>query len=346
MPLKPGQKKAIDIKVKVQKIKGLQDALKKANEYQAAMDRYSYATPAMTKSIKEKVDALRKEIEREYNILKSEIATLKQQHAKANKGGTSAKVDEFVKKLAKECSQIIPLYRKTNRVLLRGTKSGPQVYIGRSWANRKTKDSKQGLQTSFDIYLKSKGFKSLRSNSIFTTTDMDQADGYGDVYYIYPKNGFAYHWYEEQTDLVLDDPSQVYSIDKMETIIDSASDWYEKKYKKETPDRLYQFEEYDKPEKLIAMLQKVGYPKAKGLTAASFIDGAGIRLEIAPTQKNLPQALERGGEVCITGEYYAIEVGSSIASYLHKKLKIETEWDNEDMGHGGNPVDDADDEYF
>ena len=334
MPLKPGQKK--EIKVKVQKIQGLQAALKKAKEYEAAMDRYAYATPSMTDSIKKKVDALKAEIQKEYNILKSEIATIKQQHAKDNKGATDG-VDKLAKTIAKECSQIIPLYRKTKLALLRGMDNSTTAFVGRSWENRKTKDSDHKLQAYFDMYLKSQGFKALRSNSIFTTTDESQANEYGEIYYIYPKNGFAYHWYTEQTDLVIDDPGQVFNTDKLSMLIDNAIEWYERKFDKVAPAALDNLDNYDDPIKTIKVLQKIGYPKAAKLTPAAFIDGPGIRLDIGPTQKNLLAGLKEGGEVCIAGEYYAIRAGSSVARGVNKALGLK-------LTNGADDYSDVEDE--
>ena len=347
MPLKPGQKK--EIKIKVEKIKGLQAALQKAREYEDAMNRYSTITPGMSNSIKTKINTLKTEIQKEYKALKAEVDAIKKNAAKS-KTGPNKQLDALVKTMAKECSQILPLYKKTKKILLRGSQGGQNAYVGRSWQNRKTKDSDHKLQAWFDLYLKSQGFKALRSNSIFTTTDYDQAVEYGEVYYIYPKNGFAFHWYENETDLVIDNAEQVFSTDKMETMLDAASDWYEKKYKKESPDALYQFDDYENPAKLITLLQKYKYPKAAKLKPESFIDGPGIRYEIGPTQKNLPAALKRGGEVCIAGEYYAIRQGTKLAQYINKALGIKSEWDDDEYNNEwddgySNPVDDADDGY-
>jgi hypothetical protein len=345
MALKPGQKKNLDIQLKVKKIKGLQDALHKAQEYESALARYSYATPAMSKSIKDKVNALKAEIQKEYNVLKAEIATLKQKNAKVN-GGNYKQVDALVKRIAKDCSQVLPYYKKTKKILLRGTQHGDmKAYEGRSWENRKAKDSSRHLQVAFDTYLKSQGFKALRSNSIFTTTALFQADEYGVLYFIYPKNGFAFHTYSEVDDLVLDDPGQVFNTDKMNMLCDDASDWYERKYNKDAPSSLYDFDDYDKPEKLIAILQKIGYPKAKNLKVESFIDGPGIRLDIGPTQKNFSLALKNGNEVCIAGEYYAIKAYSSLAKYVNNKLGLKP--DNIDLDDDDDPIgDDNDDSEF
>lgn len=345
MPLKPGQKQ--EIKIKVEKIKGLQAALAKSTEYITAMSKLSNPNPAFSKSLQDKVKALRNEIEKEYNILKSEIATMKQQNAKNNKGASDGP-DKLVKAIAKECSQVIPVYKKTKKVLLRGTNTDMRAFVGRSRNNRQTKDSDIDVQAVFDAYLKSQGFKALRSNSIFTSTDFNQAGSYGDVYFIYPKNGFAFHWYEETDDLVLDSWGQVYNFDKMEAWWEDAMDWYERKHNKDAPEslRAYDFD-LNGPKKLVAMLQKIGYPKAAKLTTEHFIDGAGIKLDIAPTQKNFGTALKNGGEVCIAGEYYAIKANTELATYINKKLGIKvTNYDIDDDYEDTSPEFKNDDDYI
>lgn len=330
MPLKPGQKQ--EIKIKVEKIKGLQTALKKAKEYEAAMANYSHPNPTFSKNIQDKIKALKSEIEKEYNLLKSEIATLKQQNAKNNKGAEGGP-DKLVKAIAKECSQVIPVYKKTKRILLRGTDTDMRAFVGRSRNNRQTKDSNQDVQAVFDAYLKSQKFKALRGNSIFTSTDFNQAGSYGEVFFIYPKNGFAFHWYEETDDLVLDSWGQVYNFDKIESLWEDGATWYEKKYpNKDLAASLQNYDmDNDGPAKLIAILQKLGYPKAAKLTPAHFIDGPGIRLDIAPTQKDFATALKNGGEVCIAGEYYAIKANTELATYINKQLGIKvTNYDIDD----------------
>jgi hypothetical protein len=66
------------------------------------------------------------------------------------------------------------------------------------------------VQEMIDGWMKENGFKALRSNSFFVTGDYEQAMKYGNVYVIFPKDGFYYTWFEGTKDLFnhLDDELQ------------------------------------------------------------------------------------------------------------------------------------------
>jgi hypothetical protein len=320
MSLKPGQIK--DLKVKFEKLKGLEaleKRLKALNDTRYHFDSLDTKTSGALSFAKKEFDVVFKKVKDEIDKTKQEIMAL--QNTKAAKNPA---LDKLVKTMAKECSQAITAYRKAQAVLVRGSKGKPDAFIGRSWNNREPKDSDSDAQKIYDIALKSMGFKSLRSNSIFTTADTDQASGYGDTYYIFPKNGFAFHWTRGNPDLVLDSIGEVLDIGKIEDITVDVENWYASKYKKSLN---WKYEDpYDAAYDIAGFLKtlaKLKYPKAKSITLNKLINFEFIKNELEATNKDFLSAIESGGEVMIAGEYYAISTESKLGEYILNALKIE-----------------------
>jgi hypothetical protein len=114
------------------------------------------------------------------------------------------KAGEILKTIEQECSTILGLNKKTQKFLLSGMTDRGAAFSGVTKTNRKPKDSDPELTAKFDDYLRELNFKALRSNSIFVSTDLDQADMYGDIYLIFPKNNQFHYTYTKQKDIVLD----------------------------------------------------------------------------------------------------------------------------------------------
>lgn len=307
MPLKPGQRK--EIAVKFQKAKELVRAFNRLSDKEFDLE----LTDKKEKELKQK-------------LLKA-IADLKAEIAYHQKNAGNPKVDAFVQKIETECSEIVSVYRKSKEVLMRGVKGGTSMvaFQGRSWNDRRPLDSDKMLQQIYDLYLKSKGFKALRSNSIFTTTNFYQAAGYGKVYFIFPKNGFSFHWCTERSDVQLNDPEQLIRTDLTNDVAEDADDWYYEKYGKSS--KIWNI--YDDPIRLLAELEKIKYPKKYKLI--DLIDRAGIKHDFGPTEKNLSAALKSGHEVVVSGEYYAVKVDSELAKYVLNILGIKVDLDNGDV---------------
>jgi hypothetical protein len=321
MPLKPGQIK--DLKVKVEKLKGLEALEKKLsdlNDTRFQFDNMYLQKSNTLKFAMKEFDAVILKVKNEIEKTKQEIATL-QSSAKTTKNPI---LDKLVKSIAKDCSQVIAVYRKTKEVLVRGTNGKPKAFMGRSWNNREPKDSDSDAQRIYDAALKSMGFSALRSNSIFTTTDVDQASNYGNVYYIFPKNGFAFHWTPGNPDLVIDSVGEVLDIDAITEIIDDVEYWYERKYNKSLSWHYRDpYEAAYEIEKFIAAVAKLKYPKAKSVSLKKLINWDFIKIDLEATNKDFAGAVKSGHEVMITGEYYAIDAESELADYILKSLKIE-----------------------
>lgn len=318
MPLKPGERK--DLKVEIQKLKGLKELERKISDLKSAMSGLSYGKLNVSAKLKKEFAALEAKVQNEIDETNVEIVKLKNNQPKAN-----AALIKLAKTIAKECSQALGQYRKTKLILLRGIGSNvPSAFVGRSWNNRETKDSSQRLQEIYDEVLKSKGFKALRGNSIFTTTDDSFASSYGDLYYIFPKNGSNYTWNKFNKDLVLESIDQVLDIGAFEEIVVNVENWYEKKYKKELRwkyedpyEAMYDLDGFFKT------LKKLKYPK--NITLLDVVAWDYIKNDIGPTATNFAAGLESGNEMMISGEYYAIEFGSEIAEQLLELLKLEPE---------------------
>lgn len=118
------------------------------------------------------------------------------------------KAGEILKTIEQECSTILALNKKTQKFLLSGMTDRGAAFSGVTKTNRKPKDSDPELTAKFDDYLRELNFKALRSNSIFVSTDLDQADMYGDVYLIFPKNNQFHYTYTKQKDIVLDEHAE------------------------------------------------------------------------------------------------------------------------------------------
>jgi hypothetical protein len=120
-----------------------------------------------------------------------------------------------------ECSIILSAMEETNTCLYRGVKNKsywynlysnktPEIFLGKTRDNRKSLSGSSKFQKAFDTELVKRGFKALRSNSIFCTTADVQAIHYGKLYVILPLNGFKYTWSPRINDLisVVNDPPE------------------------------------------------------------------------------------------------------------------------------------------
>lgn len=118
-------------------------------------------------------------------------------------GGFYATADKYLKLVERDCSQALAAMTQSERFLYRGLKDKrspqgpietPNAFRGAPHANRKSKDTFPALQIDVDNLLKKAGFAALRSNSIFVTSDPNQASEYGELYLVFPVDGFNMLW--------------------------------------------------------------------------------------------------------------------------------------------------------
>lgn len=108
--------------------------------------------------------------------------------------------DEIINILEKECSDILKIYRKKERLLLRGEKKDFIFFKSFYPKNRKPKDSSQKYHDFLNNALKKAGFIATRENSVFVNPLNSIAKIYGNIYIFLPKNGFSYTWSEKIVD--------------------------------------------------------------------------------------------------------------------------------------------------
>ncbi len=103
--------------------------------------------------------------------------------------------------LQRECSDIIRIYKETNRVLYRGLKrsfetEGVQKIVPR--IDRKPTDTSAIIQKRVDEYFFKKFHWKPRSEGVFASSHIGTAKAYTlrrlGVYVIFPSNGFKYVW--------------------------------------------------------------------------------------------------------------------------------------------------------
>ena len=196
MTLKPGEKKKLDIKatkLKIAKITQIKAELEKLSSANILTKYFNKPDAFANQQLVAKMAEFHK-------ILNAEETKLRAELEKATQTAMATQAKSFgplVQTIQTECSQALKAFKSTGKILLRGVKKGKSnapAYVGRSWNERKTMNSEPEGQKVFDYALQKMGISALRSNSIFTTSDSNQAGGYGNLYIIIPKNGFQFSW--------------------------------------------------------------------------------------------------------------------------------------------------------
>ena len=101
----------------------------------------------------------------------------------------------IINQLKTDCSDSISAMKTAEDFLYRGISTDmSDAFIGRSRENRKPIDLPQHYQDTIDLSMKAVGMEALRSNSIFCSGALSQAGCYGEIYIIFPVNGFKFSW--------------------------------------------------------------------------------------------------------------------------------------------------------
>lgn len=111
---------------------------------------------------------------------------------------------ELESEIIHNCSNIFEIYQRTSpNFLYHGLSKGKRPFdkIIKPREGRKPTDTPEIIQEIIDDMLYMDGFKALRSNSIFTTTEKEQAVDYGKPFIAFPINGFNYTWFKNTHDL-------------------------------------------------------------------------------------------------------------------------------------------------
>lgn len=103
-------------------------------------------------------------------------------------------VEKYREIINRDCSDAVSVMRATQKPLYRGFASYPSpAFIGQPRLNRQTY-TKNSIVEYFNDQCDSYGFKANRSNSVSCTTSQSVANTFGDLFYLFPVNGFNFLW--------------------------------------------------------------------------------------------------------------------------------------------------------
>lgn len=149
-------------------------------------------------------------IEKIKKDIRAELEKLEQKSSSQN-----PQFDLFMNGIIKNCSEAIDIFRKTDRFIYRGMRSSSNAVYGRSFDERRSKDSIVEYSDIFNRMLKEAGVKARRDNSIFCSGSLSHASGYGHApYIIFPRNGFNCSFSQNTRDLILGSDTVVRMFDK------------------------------------------------------------------------------------------------------------------------------------
>jgi hypothetical protein len=173
----------------------------------ASVDEYYMAT-----DVHERVKVKDKQAQ-----LSAQIGALKQQLTQLHASDQSPQAESWLDKIEQECGEFVKICQKVQVFLMSGMKDySVSALEGRSRMYRRPTDSEPDLSNQFDEYLTQMGITALRSNSLFTTTDFDQADTYGAVFLIFPKDHKYTFSYTAEKDITLDS-QDAHKLESLET---------------------------------------------------------------------------------------------------------------------------------
>ncbi|MCS7316835.1 MAG: hypothetical protein NZZ41_00735 [Candidatus Dojkabacteria bacterium] len=111
---------------------------------------------------------------------------------------------DVIELLKKDCKYILYFYKKHKKVFYRGMKNNEAFVVKKYRKERFFKNMNKDLSDLIDEALNELGKKAKRINSIFVTTKYLQAKQYGNVFIIFPKDGFHFTFSKSVYDLFLD----------------------------------------------------------------------------------------------------------------------------------------------
>ena len=103
--------------------------------------------------------------------------------------------------IAKDCSDIIKVYKKTGNVLYRGINKSKEILRIVPRPDRIPTHTAKNFHDMFDkLFYKEFGWKA-RSEGIFVSRDSKEIEIYGDIFYFLPCNGYKFIWSKHIEDL-------------------------------------------------------------------------------------------------------------------------------------------------
>ncbi len=317
-PVKPGERKGISFKLK--KLEKISDKLR---QYQNSMSHMKMAQlpGELQKEMQQLQDKLNAEIDKVDKAYQIEY-----ENSKVN--GRPVKMDNLFKALAKNCKEIIKVYKELNRndfsrgrFLYRGIRSSDDALYGKPFDARKPKDSNRDLHELVNGTINNLGLPANRENSMFVTGDRGQASGYGNSLYImFPIDGFTFTWSQTVKDLVLDSSKRQDLLDK-EVISKIREMVKNAKAKSKEPsefpiydpdDLFYSGYDYDNHRAKVSRAIEQGLlPDEAQKLLDTLITDDSIQDHFKFTDQNLFNAILSDKEIYIRGDYYAVNVEHS-----------------------------------
>ncbi len=315
-PVKPGERKGISFKLK--KLEKISDKLR---QYQNSMSHMKMA---------QLPDELQKEMQQLQEKLNDEIDKVDKayqiEYEKSKVNDRPVKMDNLFKALAKNCKEIIKVYKELNRnsferekFLFRGIKSSDDALYGKPFESRKPKDSNRDLHELVNGTINSLGLTANRENAMFVTGDRSQASGYGNSLYImFPVDGFTFTWSRTVKDLILDSGKRLEMMDKevlnqIKSIVKKAKAENPEDFPIYDPDDLfYSGYNYESDRsKILSAIEDGKLPDEVTGLLDDLITDKSIQEHFQFTDQDLFGAILSEKEIYIRGDYYAVKTEHS-----------------------------------
>jgi len=142
-------------------------------------------------------------------------------------------ISKVVDAINEKCSQFLGMVDPVNDVLYRGfdrksTHSSPLAfYFDGKRENRKPLSTPNAFHQKVIKMINSAGLVANRDNGWFATGDRNEAYGYGEVYVVFPKNGFHYTWSRYIGDLYADYDEASMTDERMDAFMEKIKASYE-----------------------------------------------------------------------------------------------------------------------
>lgn len=310
-PVKPGERKEISFK-----LKKLESMTSKLDAYKRSL--YSMAGSTLPPELQKDMDTLYNKLDGEIKKVQTAYDEMYEKSIAAS--GRPIKMDNVFKALAKNCKEIVKVYKELNRnsftkqrFMYRGIKSSADALYGKPFDARKPKDSNVDLHELVNGTIDSLGFEANRGNAMFVTGDRSQASGYGSsLYVMFPVDGFTYTWSQVEKDLVLDSGKRLSLIDKeVASKIRGAARLAKEKDSTipiSYPDDLFTsgYDYESNVENVSSLVERGFLPKEVKTLLDELLTDSSIQEYFKFTDKNLFQAIASNKEIYLRGDYYAI----------------------------------------
>jgi len=323
--IEPGQRKAIELQIDKYE-RAIKD-LERQEDNLASLDYDEYKIAGAEKELEDLKQAYQKYVD----DLKAKLAADKQ-----GKGADS--FERYMAAIVRHCPTIVNACKSTGKLLYRGTKESAPAFYGKPFNERIAKDSNSMMHEAWNYAMDKIGVVARRDNSIFTTTSKSLADNFGhQVYIVFFRDPFHFTWSDTDRDLVLSTEMMIRMVNP-ETVKeimgyvwqnDELREEYKKAYRyismemdsypvefdvNEYPVEIYGgiFKKYNFQksfEALVQILPKLPpeFQKYKDFNAwvdpQTVIEEFGLHID-----EDLEGAFNRGYEITIRAEYYAIRV--------------------------------------